>query len=66
MQRIKASLIASRYFLILSFASALGGTIGSYLRLGFLEIETVLEFGLVASVFSCIFVILHLILVKKP
>lgn len=66
MQKLKTSFIATRYHSLLSIAGAAGGCIGSYLKYGYLEAETILEYATVALVLSTLITLLHLIFVKKP
>ena len=66
MQRLTSSFLATRYYSLLSVASATGGCIGSYLKYGFLEAETILDYATVALVLSTLITLLYLIFVKKP
>ena len=65
MRRLKASFIATRFYLILILAVGLGGVIGRYLKDGYLELSTILEYALIALLASAIIIVFHFALFKK-
>lgn len=65
MRRLKASFIATRFYLILILAVGLGGVIGRYLKDGYLELSTILEYALIALLASAIIIIFYFALFKK-
>ncbi|MEO9460369.1 MAG: hypothetical protein ABJE63_10525 [Lentilitoribacter sp.] len=65
MKSLKISILATRYYLMLNVAVGLGGSIGRYLKDGYLEFSTILEYVLIALFAYTIIIVFHFTLFKK-